>query len=116
MTSPTPRASESGILRRGFFTSPAVKVMLFQASEEKSEPTWATQKAMNRPKTPAEAMAAGRPEISGLIVTAFARRPEVAEVGRDRSALRPMKSPMMMSAMSDSVLAEVKTFWMSLPI
>ena len=34
--------SESGILRRGFFTSPAVNVMLFHASAEKSEPTCTT--------------------------------------------------------------------------
>ena len=37
-----PSASESGTSRRGFFTSPAVKVMLFQASAENSEPTCAT--------------------------------------------------------------------------
>ena len=43
-------ASESGRLRRGFFTSPAVKVMLCQASAEKSEPVCATQIATNSPK------------------------------------------------------------------
>ena len=42
MTTPVPSASESGKLRLGFFTSPAVKVTLFQASAEKSEPTCAT--------------------------------------------------------------------------
>jgi len=42
MTVPVPMASESGRLRCGFFTSPAVKVTLFQASAEKSEPTFAT--------------------------------------------------------------------------
>ena len=49
------RASERGMLRLGSFTSPAVNVMLFQASEEKSEPTWATQKAINNPNPPAAA-------------------------------------------------------------
>ena len=41
-TMATPRASESGRLRLGLRTSPAVKVTLFQASEEKREPTMAT--------------------------------------------------------------------------
>ncbi len=41
-TNPVPRISESGIFRRGFLTSPAVNVMLFQASEENSEPTCTT--------------------------------------------------------------------------
>ena len=38
MTMIVPSASDSGMLRRGSFTSPAVKVMLFQASAEKSDP------------------------------------------------------------------------------
>ena len=37
------------MLRRGFFTSPAVNVMLFQASAEKSDPVCDTQIATNRP-------------------------------------------------------------------
>ena len=37
------------MFRRGSFTSPAVNVMLFQASAEKSEPVCATQIATNRP-------------------------------------------------------------------
>ena len=43
MTMIVPSASDSGMLRRGSFTSPAVNVMLFQASAEKSEPVCATQ-------------------------------------------------------------------------
>src|SRR5438132_1605869 len=39
MTSPAPRTRLSGRLRRGFLTSPAVKVTLFQASAANSEPT-----------------------------------------------------------------------------
>ena len=38
------------MLRRGFFTSPAVNVMLFQASAENSDPVCDTQMAMNMPK------------------------------------------------------------------
>src|ERR1700677_1086332 len=44
-----PKASERGTLRRGFFTSPAVNVMLFQPSAENSEPTWAMHRATNKP-------------------------------------------------------------------
>ena len=46
---PAPRASESGKFRLGFFTSAAVKVMLFQASAEKSEPTIATPTSVSVP-------------------------------------------------------------------
>ena len=52
-----PSASESGMLRRGSFTSPAVNVMLFHASAEKSEPVCDTQMATNRPKARARATA-----------------------------------------------------------
>ena len=44
-----PSASDSGMLRRGSLTSPAVKVMLFQASAENSDPVCDTQIATNRP-------------------------------------------------------------------
>jgi hypothetical protein len=49
MTTPVPNASESGKLRLGFFTSPAVKVTLFQASAENSEPTCATARIVRVP-------------------------------------------------------------------
>src|SRR4029077_2615585 len=42
-------ANERGRLRLGFFTSPAVKVTLFQASAEKSEPTCATARIVSTP-------------------------------------------------------------------
>ena len=45
-----PSASDSGMFRRGSLTSPAVNVMLFQASAEKSEPVCATQIATNKPE------------------------------------------------------------------
>ena len=49
MTAPVPSASASGRLRFGFLTSPAVKVTLFQASAENSEPTCATARIVSRP-------------------------------------------------------------------
>ena len=44
---PVPRASDSGRLRLGLITSPAVKVTLFQASAENKDPTWATAKMVS---------------------------------------------------------------------
>src|SRR5258707_4823836 len=49
ITTPVPTANESGKLRLGFFTSPAVKVTLFQASADKSEPTCATARIVSVP-------------------------------------------------------------------
>ena len=89
MTRPVPAARESGILRRGFLTSPAVNVMLFQASEEKSEPTWATQNATNRPKAPAVADDGGHKGQVGLDRRHAARRPEIGEVGPDGLGVAP---------------------------
>src|SRR4029453_4869268 len=43
MTMPVPSARDSGMWRRGSLTSPAVNVMLFQASAENSEPVCDTQ-------------------------------------------------------------------------
>ena len=42
VTRPEPSASDNGKLRLGFFTSAAVNVMLFQESDENSDPTIAT--------------------------------------------------------------------------
>ena len=49
MTTPVPSASESGRLRFGFFTSPAVKVTLFQASAENKDRVWATASMVKVP-------------------------------------------------------------------
>ena len=62
MTEPVPSASESGRLRCGFFTSPAVKVTLFHASAENSEPTWATATTVN---IPTSAMGPPTPTCTG---------------------------------------------------
>ena len=59
MTMNVPRASDSGMLRRGSLTSPAVKVMLFHASAEKSDPVCDTHTATNRPN----ALIAVNPEV-----------------------------------------------------
>ena len=59
MTTAVPTASETGMSRLGFFTSPAVNVMLFQASAEKSDPTCETPNAMSKPKVPDAAVTEG---------------------------------------------------------
>src|SRR5204862_1870309 len=53
MTIEVPSASDSGTFRRGSRTSPAVNVMLFHASAEKSDPVCETQIATNSPKVDA---------------------------------------------------------------
>src|ERR1700683_3227358 len=49
MTITVPRASDNGTLRAGLRTSPAVKVMLFQASAANSEPICEVQSAIKMP-------------------------------------------------------------------
>jgi hypothetical protein len=44
------------------FTSPAVNVMLFQPSDENSEPTWAMHKAAISPNT-VSSVSSGAPDV-----------------------------------------------------
>src|SRR5207253_9137688 len=115
MTRTVPAASESGILRRGSFTSPAVKVILFQASAENKEPTCATQKAINRPRAPVAALATGKKAKSGLMSVAACGVQRFAKLAWMTSAFRPINKPIRIRASKESVLAEVKMYWMSLP-
>ena len=68
------------MLRRGSFTSPAVKVMLFQASAENSEPVCDTQMRDEQ----AERGERRQPRHD---LDRAARRPEVAEVVGDRGVV-----------------------------
>src|SRR5712692_2943531 len=116
MTSPVPKASDSGRLRRGSLTSPAVNVTLFQASAEKSEPTWATQTAINIPSAPpvADTVATNdKPDLIGEMAPIDVHK--CAKLAVIASAFRPTKTPRTISATSDRVFAEVKMFWMILP-
>jgi len=94
--------------------SPAVKVMLFQASEEKREPTWATQKAMRSPSAPAAAEVAGIPR-SDWMVTGFCGVHRSWKLAAMACEFRPTKRPRRIKATSDRVFAVVKVFWMSFP-
>ena len=97
------------MLRLGSFTSPAVKVMLFQASAEKSEFVCATQIPTKRPN----AIAAVSPAPTSC------NPPRIVQKSRKFSAPAPDFTPTIMprriSPMSAAVLAVVKTFCTSLP-
>src|ERR1035441_2359612 len=103
-----PRASESGMLRWGERTSPAVKVMLFQASEEKSEPTWETHKATKSPK----AVAALRPAAMGVTPRGDQKSLKLACTAE---AFQPRKSVTTIRPSSAAILLDVKTFWTMRP-
>ena len=115
ITSPVPNNSESGMFRRGSRTSPAVNVMLFQASAEKSEPTWATQTAINIPSALPVAETAPMNPRSDVIGETAVGVQKFAKFACNAPALRPTKIPSTTSAMRESVFADVNTFWMSLP-
>src|SRR5204863_3566882 len=108
MTSPVPKASDSGRFRRGSLTSPAVNVMLFQASAEKREPTWATQIAINIPSAPPAAETDATNERSDLIGEIPTGVQKCAKLTFRASTLRPINRPSAISASKDNVLAEVK--------
>src|SRR4051812_13352006 len=115
MTKAVPNRRDNGIFRRGSRTSPAVNVMLFHASEENSEPTWPTQTAINIPSAPPAAETAltnGRSDVTGETPAGVQK---FVKLACSAPAFRPTKTPSAISAMSDNVFAEVKTFWISLP-
>ena len=108
MTTPVPSASESGRLRLGFFTSPAVKVTLFHASAENSDPTCATARIVSvptitiGPPTPTcTACCAPSPALCQKFAPKFAAR---------ACALRPSANPNTANPSSAETLAAVKMF------
>ena len=115
ITSPVPKASDSGTFRRGSLTSPAVNVTLFHASDENSEPTCATQTAINIPIAPPVAETVATNDRSDLIGETTPGVHRCVKFAVSASALRPMKMPRAINASSDNVFADVKIFWMSLP-
>ena len=104
-----PNARESGTLRRGFTTSPAVKVMLFHASAENKEFVCATQIPTKSPNT----VAAVKPAPTSC------RLPRTVQKSLKFSApapdFSPITIPRTINASSAPVFAVVKTFWISLP-
>src|SRR5215472_12307358 len=115
ITNPVPNKSARGRFRRGSRTSPAVNVILFQASAENKEPTCPTQIAINIPSAPPVAETVPMNGRSDVIGETDVGVQKFVKLACSASALHPTKMPNATTAMSDNVLAEVKTFWMSLP-
>jgi hypothetical protein len=103
MTITVPNASARGMLRRGSFTSPAVNVMLFQASAEKSEPTCATHSAISMPNV----VVASSPGASATAPRGVHRSPKLLVTACE---FQPTSKPTAISAMSAPVFVVVKTF------
>src|SRR5882757_5471505 len=91
-TMATPRASDSGRLRLGLRTSPAVNVTLFQASEENSDPTIATPTS----RTDSKFHPTLRQKSEKLLATA--------------AGLRPTRKPAPTNPSSAPIFANVNTF------
>src|SRR5438552_7699101 len=96
------------MFRRGSFTSPAVNVMLFHASAEKSDPVCDTQIATNRPN----AVTADRP---GTISTAPRTAHGLPKLSETAVWFQPRRTPTTISPSSAPVFAVVNTFWMIRP-
>ena len=114
-----PKAIESATSRFGFFTSAAVKPMLFQASAENNEPTWATPYATNNPNAPLAAVIVGtkvfRKLAPGSIVCALRIVQKWLKFSVIAPAFLPTKMPRKITPTSESVFALVNTFWISFP-
>src|SRR5216684_1740435 len=98
MTTPVPNASESGRLRLGFFTSPAVKVTLFHASAENNDPTCATPTATQTPTSPVN-------PICGKAASAPVLRQKLVKFAATAVALRPITIPTSTRPSSADVFA-----------
>jgi hypothetical protein len=103
ITRTVPKASDSAMFRFGSFTSPAVNVMLFHASEENSDPVWLTHNATKRPK----ALAADTPGAMGSKLRGAQKSPKFAATV---SAFQPSSRARAISPTSAPVLAVVNTF------
>src|SRR4051812_28899583 len=107
VTISVPRKRLSPIFRRGFLTSPAMKVILFQASLLKIEPTIA---AAIPPTTAAPVIGDTRKPLPGLqllISNAFVALQAFAQFAFHISALAARKNPKMINPNNESNLAEV---------
>src|SRR5437899_5106203 len=103
-----PRAIESATSRFGFFTSAAVKPMLFQASAENSDPTCATPNATNNPNAPLEAETVGtklfRKFAPGSSVCGLCRAHRWLKFSVIAPAFLPTKIPRRTNPIKESVL------------
>lgn len=107
ITIAVPSASESGRLRCGLRTSPAVNVMLFQASAANNAPTWAMQRATSNPN-PVSGETPGAAGVKPLGV------PESLKFRLDRSSI-PSEYANTITANRAPSLADVNVFCTILP-
>src|ERR1700751_101381 len=114
MTTPVPKASDSGRLRLGFFTSPAVKVTLFHASAENSDPTCATARIVS---VPTQTVGPPTPTCTACRAAspAFSQKCPL-KLAESAGALRPRKNPKSTRPESAETFAAVKTFWIMAPV
>ena len=103
-----PKASESGTFRVGLRTSPAVKVMLFQASAAYRAPICALHNATSIPK----AVAGEGPCPASVNPCGVHAWPKFALT---TEALQPINTPIAITARSDPIFIVVKTFCTPLP-
>src|SRR5258708_29040362 len=87
ITMMVPRAIDSATSRLGFFTSAAVKPMLFQASAEKSEPTCETANATISPKKPLAAVRVGNQSLKKLAPGSIGTAPRTVQKFAKLSAM-----------------------------
>src|SRR5471032_3688217 len=103
-----PSANDKGTLRAGLRTSPAVKVMLFQASAANSEPIWAVHSPIRMPKLDKGEM----PAAGGSTPTGVQGWEKLAFTA---SAFQPSRKPITITPTSVPIFMVVKTFCTPLP-
>src|SRR5437867_5287945 len=94
-----------GSVRFGFFTSLPVKVTLFHASLENSDPTIEVPRASNKPRADN-----GRFEPAGMA------RQGLLKFRLTALVFAPAVTPRTISPSSAAILVIVKMFWMTLPV
>src|SRR5271157_4607075 len=109
-----PMAMDRATSRLGFFTSAAVNPMLFQASAEKSEPTWATASARSSPYQPPAAVTVGTNDFRKLAPGTMGCAPRIAQkcekLSEIAEAFRKTNTHRKIRPRSESIFAEVKIF------
>src|SRR6516164_4938515 len=119
MTMMVPKTMESATSRFGFLTSAAVKPMLFHASAENSDPTWATASASSSPYQPSPAVTVGitlfRRSVPGAIVFAARTDHKCEKLSAIAAPFLATNTHRKITPSSDSIFAEVKMFWIHFP-
>ena len=107
VTMNVPRKRLSGIFFLGLITSPAVKVMLFQASDENRDPTMAIPMAATRANPP-----------NGILTPSFTcdASQKICLFRWKALELVANPSPIMMKRISKMTFPDVNVFWTCFPV